>query len=63
MVFWFWPQNQRREYGAGHALRSGGLLRLKASRARVFQSDLKTDGGSTTGDVYGTIAEVTSGSS
>jgi hypothetical protein len=63
MVFWFWPQNQRREYGAGHALRSGGLIRLKASRARVFQSGLKTDGGSTTGDAYGTIAEVTSGSS
>jgi hypothetical protein len=63
MVFWFWPQNQRMEYDAGHALRSGGLLRLEASRARVFQSGLKTDGGTTTGDAYSTIAEVTSGSS
>jgi hypothetical protein len=36
------PQNQRKdEDGAGHALRSGGLLWLKASRTRVFQSGLK----------------------
>jgi hypothetical protein len=27
----------------GHASRSSGLLRVKASLARVFQSDLKTD--------------------
>jgi hypothetical protein len=47
----------------GHVLRSGGLLRLKASHARVFQSGLKTDGGVTTGDAYATITEVTSGSS
>jgi hypothetical protein len=33
------------EHGAGHALRSSGLLHLKASRARVSQSDLKTGGG------------------
>jgi hypothetical protein len=36
------PQNQRREDGAGHASRSGGLLRLKESRVRIFQSGLKT---------------------
>jgi hypothetical protein len=29
------PQNQRREDGVGHASRSGGLLRLEASHARV----------------------------
>jgi hypothetical protein len=31
----------------GHASRSSGLLRLKVSRVRVFQSSLKTDGGAT----------------
>jgi hypothetical protein len=31
--------------GWGHALRSSGLLRLEASRARVFQYGLKTGGG------------------
>jgi hypothetical protein len=31
-------------FGVGHSSRSGGLLLLEASRARVFQSDLKTDG-------------------
>jgi hypothetical protein len=30
------PQNQRKENGVGHVLRSNGLLRLEASRARVF---------------------------
>jgi hypothetical protein len=29
--------------------RSSGLLRMKASRARVFQSGLQTDGGTTMG--------------
>jgi hypothetical protein len=29
----------------GHVSRSSGLLRLEASRARVSQSGLKTDGG------------------
>jgi hypothetical protein len=31
------PQNQQKENGMGHVLRSKGLLRLEASRARVFQ--------------------------
>jgi hypothetical protein len=30
------PQNRQREDGAGHVSRSGGLLRLEASRARVY---------------------------
>jgi hypothetical protein len=47
----------------GHASRSGGLLRLEASRARVFQSSLKTDGGAMAGGACGTIMEVVSGSS
>jgi riboflavin synthase alpha subunit len=44
-------------------LRSNGLLRVKASRASVFQSDLKTGGGVTVGGACGTIAEVASESS
>jgi hypothetical protein len=36
------------------------LLGVKASLARVFQSDLKTGGGATTGGARGTIAEVAS---
>jgi hypothetical protein len=49
-VFWFGPQNQVGDslsvapqnqwedgVGAGHASRSSSLLRVKASRARVFQ--------------------------
>jgi hypothetical protein len=47
MISWFLPQNQV-GYGlsvTGHALRSSGLLHLKASRLRVFQSSIKTDGG------------------
>jgi hypothetical protein len=44
----------------GHASRSSSLLDVKASLARVFQSSLKTDGGATTGDARGTIAEVAS---
>jgi hypothetical protein len=31
----------------GHASRSSGLLRLKASRARILQSALKIGGGAT----------------
>jgi hypothetical protein len=42
----------------GHTSRSNGLLRVEASLARVFQSDLKTGGGATTGGAYGTIVEV-----
>jgi hypothetical protein len=35
------------EDGVGHALRSSGLLWLKASQASVSQSSLKTSGGTT----------------
>jgi hypothetical protein len=47
----------------GHASRSGGLLLLEASHARVSQSGLKTGGGATAGGARDTIAEVASGSS
>jgi hypothetical protein len=47
----------------GHASRSGGLLRLEASHARVSQSGLKSGGGATSGGACGTIVEVVSGSS
>jgi hypothetical protein len=57
------PQNQWREDGAGHELLSGGLLHLEASRARVSQSGLKTNRGTTAGLARGTIVEVASGSS
>jgi hypothetical protein len=43
-----------------HASRFSGLLRVEASRVRVFQFDLKTDGGATSGGARGTIAEVVS---
>jgi hypothetical protein len=43
----------------GHTSRSGSLLRLEASHARVSQSGLKTSGGVTAGGARGTIAEVT----
>jgi hypothetical protein len=56
-------QNRRREDGMGLVLRSGGLFRLKASRARVFQSDLKTDRDVMSGGARGTIVEIASGSS
>jgi hypothetical protein len=54
------PQNRRREVGAGHTSRSSGLLCMKATLARVFQSGLKTGGGATAGGARGTIAEVAS---
>jgi hypothetical protein len=44
----------------GHTSRYSSLLGVEASLTRVFQSDLKTDGGATTGGARGTIAEVTS---
>jgi hypothetical protein len=47
----------------GHALRSSGLLHVEASRARVFQSDLKTGGDAMTGGAFDTIMEVASRSS
>jgi hypothetical protein len=54
------PQNRWREVDVGHASRSSGLLRVKASLARVSQFVLKTSGGTTTGGARGTIAEVAS---
>jgi hypothetical protein len=54
------PQNRLREVRTGHASRSNGLLGVEASLTRVFQFGLKTDGGVTTGDARGTIAEVAS---
>jgi hypothetical protein len=47
----------------GHTSRSSGLLHVKASLARIFQSGLKTGGGVTVGGARGTIAEVASESS
>jgi hypothetical protein len=47
----------------GHTSRSGGLIHLKASRTRVFQSDLKTGGGATTGGAYDIITDVASSGS
>jgi hypothetical protein len=54
------PQNRRGEVGVGYASRFSGLFRVKASLARIFQSDLKTNGGATTDGACGTIAEVVS---
>jgi hypothetical protein len=54
------PQNRRREDGMGHTSRSSGLLHLKASRARVFQSALKTGRGVMAGGARGTITEAAS---
>jgi hypothetical protein len=51
---------QEDEDGAGHMLRSSGLLCVEASRARVSQSGLKTDGGTMAGGARGIITEVTS---
>jgi hypothetical protein len=45
------------EDGTGHASRSSGLFHVKASRARISQSGLKTDGGATAGGARGTIVE------
>jgi hypothetical protein len=44
----------------GHASRSSGLLRMKASLTRVFQSSLKTGGGAMMSGARDTIAEVAS---
>jgi hypothetical protein len=57
------PQNRRSKVGMGHALRSSGLLHMKASRVRIFQSGLKTGGGTTMCGARGTIVEVASESS
>jgi hypothetical protein len=44
----------------GYVSRYSGLLRVEASLAKVFQSDLKTGGDTTVGGACGTITEVTS---
>jgi hypothetical protein len=44
----------------GHTSRSSGLLHVKASRARVSQSGLKTARGTTTSSACDTITEVMS---
>jgi hypothetical protein len=44
----------------GHALRYDGLLHLKASHARVFQSGINTGGDAMMGGAYGIIAKVAS---
>jgi hypothetical protein len=42
----------------GHASRSSGLLHMEASLAMIFQSSLKTGGGTTPGGARDTIAHV-----
>jgi hypothetical protein len=44
----------------GHTSRYNDLLRVKVSRARFSQSDLKTGGGAMAGGACGTITEVAS---
>jgi hypothetical protein len=46
-----------------HMSRSSGLLHVKATLARVFQSDLNTGGGMTVSGTRDTITEVASESS
>jgi hypothetical protein len=43
-----------------HTLRSSGLFRVEASRVRISQSSMKTNGGVTADGTRGTIADVTS---
>jgi hypothetical protein len=54
------PQNRWREVGAGHTLRSNGLLRMEESLTRVSQSGLKTGGDVTMSGARGPITEVAS---
>jgi hypothetical protein len=51
------------EVSAGHVSRSSSLHDMKASLARVSQSDLKTGRGATIGGAHDTITEVVSESS
>jgi hypothetical protein len=53
-------ENRQREVGAGHMLRSNGLLHVEANLAMVSQSGLKTGEGATVGGARGTIAKVAS---
>jgi hypothetical protein len=55
------PQNRREGDGVGHTSRSSDLLHVIASRARIFQSGLKTGGCATVGGACDTIVEVASG--
>jgi hypothetical protein len=57
------PQNRRREDGVGHASRSGSLLHMDVSHARVSQSHHKTGEGVMRSGARGTIVDVVSGSS
>jgi hypothetical protein len=71
-VSWFGPQNQagvglsvssqnrRREDGVRHTSRSGCLLHLEVSHARVSQSSYKTGRGVTIGGERDIITEVAS---
>jgi hypothetical protein len=54
------PQNRRMKDDTRHTSRSVGLLYVEASHARIFQSDLKTGGGTTTGGVHVIIVQITS---
>jgi hypothetical protein len=47
----------------GHTSRSSGLFYVEASRASVFQSGLKTDGGAMMRGARGIIVEVASSGS
>jgi hypothetical protein len=49
--------------GVGHASRSSGFLHVEASRARFFQSGIKTSGVATAGGAHDTITEVVTWSS
>jgi hypothetical protein len=53
------PQNQRREVGMRHVLRSSDLLHQKVCRVRVSQSGLKTGADVTVGGTRAIIAEIT----
>jgi hypothetical protein len=57
------PQNQRENDGVRHVSRSAGLLCVKTSLTRVFQSGLKTGGGVTAGGTRGIVSDVASESS
>jgi hypothetical protein len=72
MVSWFGPQNEVcyslsvapenrwEEDGAGHTLRSSGLLRVEASGTTISQSDIKTGGRAMAGGACAIIVEVAS---
>jgi hypothetical protein len=45
-------------FDAGHASRSGSLLRLEASYGRVFQTALRTGGGATMSGAHDIIMEI-----